>query len=38
MNRTYIVAVAAAVLLFASAAAAEVQTREIEYKEDEAVL
>ena len=38
MNRTYIVAVAAAVLLVASAAAAEVQTREIEYKEGEAVL
>ena len=31
-------AVAAAVLLAASAAAAEVQTREIEYKEGEAVL
>jgi hypothetical protein len=31
MNRTRIVAVAAAVLLAASAAAAEVQTREIEY-------
>ena len=31
MNRTYIVAVAAAVLLVASAAAAEVQIREIEY-------
>ena len=38
MNRTHIVAVAAAVLLVASAAAAEVQTREIEYKEGEAVL
>ena len=38
MNRTQIVAVAAAVLLVASAAAAEVQTREIEYKEGEAVL
>lgn len=36
MNRTYIVAVATAVLLAASAA--EVQTREIEYKEGEAVL
>ncbi len=42
MNRTHIVAVTAAVLLVASAAAAaaaaEVQTREIEYKEGEAVL
>ena len=38
MNRTYIVAVTAAVLLVASAAAAEVQTREIEYKEGETVL
>jgi hypothetical protein len=38
MNRTHIVAVAAAVLLVVSAAAAEVQTREIEYKEGEAVL
>lgn len=38
MNRTHIVAVAAAVLLAASTAAAEVQTREIEYKEGEAVL
>ena len=38
MNRTYIVAVAAAVLLVASVAAAEVQTREIEYKEGETVL
>ena len=38
MNRTHIVAVAAAVLLVASAAAAEVQTREIDYKEGGAVL
>src|SRR5437899_8553510 len=38
MNRTHIVALAAAVLLAASVAAAEVQTREIEYKEGEAVL
>ena len=38
MNRTHIVAMAAAVLLAASAAAAEVQTREIEYTEGEAVL
>ena len=37
MKRTYIVAVATAVLLVA-AAAAEVQTREIEYKAGEAVL
>ena len=40
MNRTHIVAVAAAVLLVAAAAAAaaEVQTREIEYKEGGTVL
>src|SRR5438876_6438503 len=38
MNRTHIVALAAAVLLAASVAAAEVQTREIEYKEGETVL
>ena len=38
MKWTHIVAVTAAVLLGASAAAAEVQTREIEYKEGEAVL
>jgi len=38
MNRTHIVAMAAALLLVASAAAAEVQTREIEYKEGVAVL
>jgi opacity protein-like surface antigen len=38
MKRTYIVAVATAVLLVAAAAAAEVQTREIEYKAGEAVL
>ena len=38
MNRIHIVAVAAAVLLVASAAVAEVQTREIEYKEGGAVL
>ncbi len=38
MNRTHILTVTPAVLLVASAAAAEVQTREIEYKEGEAVL
>jgi len=38
MNRKYIVAVAAAVLFAASAAAADVQTREIEYTEGGAVL
>src|SRR6267143_1019887 len=38
MNWTNIVAVAAAVLLAASAAAAEVQTREIEYNEGAVVL
>ena len=38
MNRISIVAVAAAVLLVASSAAAEAQTREIEYKEGGVVL
>ena len=38
MNRTYIVAVTAAVLLVSSVATAEVQTREIEYKVGGAVL
>ena len=38
MNRTHIVAVTATVLFAASAAAAEVQTREIEYKDGGAVL
>ncbi|HKW86454.1 MAG TPA: dienelactone hydrolase family protein, partial [Nitrospiraceae bacterium] len=38
MHTRHIVAVAGGVLLFASAAAAEVQTREVEYKQGETVL